>query len=136
MVRPHLDYDDIICEKAYTSSLHQRIESVRYKALLGLESPQPRCWFRKLCYFYKLYKYGSPQYVFKLVPLWQSPDTIGNTENILLFKAKHNFYNFFSSAVIEWNDLDHKTWNVGRFSAFENNILKFFRPTPNNAFNY
>ena len=26
-------------------------------------------WFRKLCYFYKFYKHGSPQYLFKLVPL-------------------------------------------------------------------
>ena len=41
---------------------------------------------------------------------------------------------FFPSAVIEWNRLNHNIQNVGSLSAFENNILKFFKPTPNSIF--
>ena len=78
VVQPHLDYDDIIYEKAYNSSFHQKIEPVQYNACvaitgairgtskeelydeLGLEALQLRRWFRKLCYFYKFYKHESP----------------------------------------------------------------------------
>ena len=109
-------YGDIIYEKAYNLSFHQKIESVQYSACLaitgairgtskeklydepGLISLQLRRCFRKLCYFYKFYKHESPQYLFKLVPLRQSPYTTRNTENIPLFKTKHNFFinSFFS----------------------------------------
>ena len=53
------------------------------------------------------------------------------------FSKQNNFLknSFFPSAVIEWNNLHHNIWNVGSFSAFKNNVLKFIRPTPNNVFN-
>ena len=35
-VRPHLDYSDIIYEKAYNSFFHQKIESVQYNACLEI----------------------------------------------------------------------------------------------------
>ena len=35
-VRLHLDYDDIMYEKAYNSSFHQKIESVQYNARLAI----------------------------------------------------------------------------------------------------
>ena len=57
------------------------------------------------------------------------PYTTRNTENITFSKK-----NFFPSAVIEWNNLDLNIRNVGSFSAFENNILNFKTPTPNNVF--
>ena len=149
-VRPHLDYVDIIYEKAHNSSFYQKIESAQYNACLvitsaikgtskeklydklGLESLQLRHWFGKLCYFYKFYKNESPRYLSKLVPLWQSlkPLEILKThpfskENITFSKII-----FFLSAVIEWNNLGHNIWNVGSFIAFKNNILKLIRPTP------
>ena len=34
--RPHLDYGDIIYEKVYNSSFHQKIESVQYNACLAI----------------------------------------------------------------------------------------------------
>ena len=128
-VRPHLDYVDIIYEKAHNSSFYQKIESAQYNACLviksaikgtskeklynklGLESLQLRPWFGKLCYFYKFYKHESPRYLFKLVPLRLCPYATRNTDNTPLFKTKHNFFknSFFSffSAVIEWNNLGH-----------------------------
>ena len=107
---PHFDYGDIIYEKAYNSSFHQEIESVQHNTCLaiagairgtskeklydelGLESLQIRRWFGKLCYFYRSYKHESPQYLFKLVSLRHSPYTTRNTENIILFITKHNFF--------------------------------------------
>ena len=123
-VQPHLDYGGIIHEKVYNSFFHQKIECVQYNICiaitgiirgtskvnlyneLGLESLQCCCWFRKLCYFYKFYKDESPQYLFRLVPLRQSPYTTRNTENIPLFKENFFKNSFFPSAVNEWNSLD------------------------------
>ena len=91
-----------------------------------------------LRYSYKFYKDESPQYLFKLAPLRYTPYTNRNTENI--FKIQHPFSKqnflkkmFFPSAVIEWNRLDNNIRNVGGFSAFKSNILKFIRPTPYNV---
>ena len=74
--------------------------------------------------------------IFSNFPLIQSPYTTRNTENILLFKTKHNFFKnyFFRSAVIEQNKLEHNIRNVGCHSAFKNNTLKYIRPTPKNVF--
>ena len=89
-------------------------------------------------YFYKFYKYEFPQYIFKLVPFRQSSYTTRNTEKIPPFKTKGDFFNekFFPSNVIEWKNVDHNIQNVGSFSAFKSNILKFVRPTANNVFNF
>ena len=35
-VRPHLDYDDVIIDKAYNNSFQERLESLQYKALLAI----------------------------------------------------------------------------------------------------
>ena len=51
-------------------------------------------------------------------------------QNIIFFKNL-----FFTSAVIEWNSLEHNIRKVGSFSVFKNNILKLLRPTPNSIFN-
>ena len=61
--------------------------------------------------------------------------TISKTENIPLFKTKHNFVkcSFFLSVIMKWNSLDHNIKKVGSFGFFKNNILKFIRPTFNSA---
>ena len=71
-VRPHLDYGDILLDQTYNSSFHEKLESIQYSACLaltgairgsskekiyqelGFESLRVRCWFRKLCLFYKV----------------------------------------------------------------------------------
>ena len=68
-VRVHLDYSDIIYDKAFDNSFHHKIESLQYNAdlaitdaiggtsrELGLDSLQQRIWYRKLCIFFKIYK--------------------------------------------------------------------------------
>ena len=34
--RPHLDYDDVIYDQAYTASFHQKIESAQYNSALAI----------------------------------------------------------------------------------------------------
>ena len=35
-IRPHLDYGDVIYDQAYTTSFHQKIESVQYNSALAI----------------------------------------------------------------------------------------------------
>ena len=85
-IRSHLDYGDIIYDRAYNTSFHQNIESIQYNAALaitgavrgtsreklyqelGFESLQQRRWYRKLCCLFKIIKNQSPSYLFQLVP--------------------------------------------------------------------
>ena len=81
-IRPHLDYGDVIYDRAFNESFHQRLESIQYNAAiaitgtirgtsseklfqeLGLETLKSRRWFRKLYLFYKILHGKSPSYVF------------------------------------------------------------------------
>ena len=76
-IRPYLDYGDILYDKAFNESFHQKIEPIQNNACLAitgairgssreknyqelaLESLQHRRWYRKLCYFYKIYNAKS-----------------------------------------------------------------------------
>ena len=138
-IRPYLDYGDIFYDKAFNASFHQKIESVQYNACLaitgairgrsrekiyqelGLESLQHRRWYRKLCYFYKIYNEKSPDYLFQLIPTKKSSYTTRNAGNIPFFKFCHNFFknSFFSSTVIEWNNLAPDFGNSDSYSAFK-----------------
>ena len=116
-IRPHLDYGDIIYDRAYNTSFHQNIESIQYNAALaitgavrgtsreklyqelGFESLQQRRWYRKLCCLFKIINNQSPSYLFQLVP---SPNTryfAQNSENIPQLCTKHDFFknSFFPS---------------------------------------
>ena len=71
-LRPHLDYADILFDKAYNNSFHEKLVSVQYNACvaltgairgsskvkiyqeLGFKSLSVRCWYRKLCLFRKV----------------------------------------------------------------------------------
>ena len=85
-IRPHLDYGDVVYDRASNESFHQSLESLQYNAAiaitgairgtsseklfqeLGLETLKSRRWLRKLCLFYKLIKEKSPAYLFQLIP--------------------------------------------------------------------
>ena len=76
-IRPHLDYGDIIYDKAFNESFHAELESLQYKATLAitvarrgsstgkiyeeldLESLISRRWFRKMSFFCKVLKSES-----------------------------------------------------------------------------
>ena len=155
LIRPHLDYGDIIYDQAYNTSFHQKLELLQYNACLaitgairgtsreklyeelGLESLQLRRWFRKLSFFYKLFNSEHPNYLFKLIPLRSSNYVTRNIHNIPLLKTRHTFFknSFFPSTIIEWNKLDHNIRNSSSFNISRKSILKFIRPSANSLFN-
>ena len=149
--RPHLDYGDVFCDQAFTNSFHAKIESIQYNACLaitgairstsrekiyqelGLESLQPRRWYRKLCLFYNVFKNEHPKYLFNLIPVRSTPYVTRTVRNIPLIKTKHNFFrnSFFPSAIIQWNNLDPNLRNSKSISVFKEKILNFIRISPN-----
>ena len=156
-MRPHLDYGDVIFDKAYNNSFQQRLESLQYKASLaitgaikgssterlyqelGVESLQNRRWFRKLSIFYKIVKEQSPKYLYNLIASNNISHQTRNSRNlvILQFKIRDNFFlnSFFPSALVEWNKLGSDICNSASYSTFKKKILNFIRPRSNDVFN-
>ena len=154
-LRPHLDYGDVIYDRAFNESFQNKLESVQYDAALaitgairgpsreklyqelGLESLKSRRWYRKMCLLFKLKKNKYPSYLFDIIPKVLSTRTTRNHNNIPLFNVKHEYFrnSFFPSTVIEWNKLDNNIRNSESVSAFKKQILKFIRPSPNSTFN-
>ena len=82
----HLDYGDIIYDRAYNTLFHQNIESIQYNASLaiagaarglsreklyqksGFESLKERRWYSKLCCLFKIINNQSSSYLSQLVP--------------------------------------------------------------------
>ena len=59
-----------------------------------------------------------------------------NSRNLLItqLKVRNNFFNFFPSALVEWNNLDLDIRNSS-YPISKKNILTFIRPRFNNVFN-
>ena len=122
---PYLYQGQILSNKAFIASFHQKIESVQYNACLattgavtgssrdkiyqelGLEPLNHQRWYQKLCYFYKIFNEKSPDYLFQLIyPKRSSYNTTRNAGNIPFFKVHHFFKKipFFPSIIIERNN--------------------------------
>ena len=109
-VRPHLDYGDIVYDEAYNVSFHHKLILIQYKACLaitgairdtskeklcqklGLNSIQIWLWFRKLGFFYKIFKNYQPSSRSKYSSKRNSAFNTRNVAKIFLFKIKHNFF--------------------------------------------
>ena len=123
-VRLHLDYADVHYEQAFNNSFHVKMESIQYNHCLaitgairgtsrgkffqelGLESLQLRCWYRKLCLFYKVFKIEHPKYLFNVILVRSTPYATRTVGNIPLIKIKRKFFKkyFFPSANMECNN--------------------------------
>ena len=154
-IGPYLDYGDTIYEQAFNSSFPEKLESIQYNASLaitgairgtfreklynelGFESLHARRWYRKLCYFYKVYVLKQPEYLFNLIPVRTPSYRTRNADDVPYFNIRHNFFknSFFQSAVIEWNKLGSRLRKVKSFTDFKKNILNFIRPKANSVFN-
>ena len=73
-------------DQTYNESFHQKMQSIQYKAALAItgsmrgtsreklyqeldiKSLHKRRWYRKLCYFFKIFKGQSPEYLFRILP--------------------------------------------------------------------
>ena len=85
-IRRHLDYGNVIYDRAFNESFHQRLESIQYNAAtaitrairdkwleklfqeLGLETLKSSCSFRKLYLLCKMFRNKSPGNLFRLIP--------------------------------------------------------------------
>ena len=115
-IRPHLDYDDVVYDRAFNESFHQSLDYLRYSAAieitwairgtlseklfqeLRLETLKSRCWLRKLCLLYKLIKEKSPAYLFQIIPEKKTPlilQEVFKKVKSLLSGPKQTFSKFF-----------------------------------------
>ena len=121
-IRPHLDYGNIVYDRAFNESFHKNLQSIQYTAAiaiigairgtssekhfqeLGLESSKSKRWLRKLCLFYKFFHKNSSSYLFQLIPLNSNVYTTRSSQSnkIANFKTRHNFFkdSFFSFSNI------------------------------------
>ena len=138
-IRRHLDYGVIIYDQAYSAAFHLKIESVQYNSALaitvairgtskeqlyqelGFKTFEKRRWYRKQCYFFKVFRNQSPKYLFNVIPTSVRPCNTGNANNIPHFKVKNIFFpnSFFLSVVVEWNKLDQNICNSENLNIFK-----------------
>ena len=153
-VRPHLDYGDIIYEKTFIGSLQKKLETMRYNAALaitgairggsrekvyselGLKALQDRCWYRKLCAFYKILNNMSPKYLSDIIPSTTSIYSSRNENNIHLVRVNNNYFmsTFFLSTITEWNKFDLSIRKSASLNVFKGRLLQFVRPLENTVF--
>ena len=122
-IRPHLDYGDMIYDKAFNDSFRTKLESLQYNATLviigaiirfstekiykelGLESLKSRLWYRKMSFLYKVLKSESLSYLFNTIPNSNRQHQTRNLGNIPFLFVKHDYFknSFFPSAITEWD---------------------------------
>ena len=103
-IRPHLDYGDIIYDKAYNSSFYKNLEKIQYNSALAItgairrtskeklyqelrwESLEKRRWYQKLCNFYKIFNKQSPTYLLNVIPVSSRSYFTRYVENVPFFK--------------------------------------------------
>ena len=156
-IRPHLDYGDIVYDRAFNESFHKNLESIQYNAAiaitgairgtsseklfqeLGLEPLQSRLWLRKLCLFHKIFHEKSPSYLIQLIPPNNNVYATSSSQSnkIPSFKTRHNFFkdSFFPAVTSEWNSLDVNIRNSSPINMFKKELLKFITPVPNSTYN-
>ena len=149
-IRTRLDYSDTIYGPAYNSAFHDKLEYIQYNAWLaitgtstekiyqelGLESFKSRCWFRKLCHFYKIFNETSPSYLFNLIPTFNRVHNTRLSYNIVPTKVRHDYFknSFCLSATLEWNKLDLNIRNSASPNTSKKKLLNFIRPCTNGIF--
>ena len=74
--------------------------------------------------------------MFRIIPHRRSSYVTRNSDEIPLFKTKHNFYknSFFPRTTTEWNNLNHDLRNSESYILFRFSILKFIRQSPNSFY--
>ena len=96
-----------------TAEVIRETSSEKLHQQFGLESLKLRCWFRKLCDFYKILNEKSPSYLFDLIPNLNGVHETRHSNNIHAIHVRNNNFknSFFPSTISEWNKLDWKITN-------------------------
>ena len=145
-VRPHLDYGGVIYDQPNNSSLSDKIESVKYNAVLaiagairgtskeklyqelGLESLKNRRWLRRMSYLYKIVPTKFPPYLYDLIPPLQRSHRYPSCFKTLRCWTEFLRNSFIPFTVNEWNKLDSDIKNSDSYEMFRKKLLAFIRP--------
>ena len=110
-----------------------RISRINFRLILDwlilgliLDSLKPRCWFRKLCHFYKILNEKSPSYLFDLIPNLNRVHETRHSNNIPAIHTRHNYFK---------NSFNYFKNSFQKVSIFKKNLLNFIRPCANSIFN-
>ena len=144
-IRLHLDYADVIFDKPSNATFSNRIESAQYNAALAItgtikgtskeklyqelefETMKERRWFRRLCYFYKIWNNQAPVCLYSLL---SPPNSHYNTRNYFriwqIFCRTEAFCNsFLPQATRGWKNLDTAVCQGPSYSVFCKTLLDY-----------
>ena len=153
-IRSILEYADVIYDQPSNNSFSDKIESVQYNAALaitgairgtskvklyseiGLEHLSSRRWFKRLCFFHKIYHNKSPEYLYQLIPQAYNLFNLRNQHLVPQIFCRTNIFSdsFFPSAIKEFHKLDFQISHNSSFQSFRKFLVKSIRPVPNSLF--
>ena len=154
LLRPYIDYGDLIFDQTSNESFCKKLESVQYKAALtitgtiqdtsrekvfmglGLESLKSRRWLKYLCCTDKIMKNQTPEYLNNLIPKRKQSF---NSRNIYIpsynYRTKYFTSSFSPASLEEWFHLDPSIRNSETINALKQKLLLFIYPLENSIFN-
>ena len=114
-IRPHLDYGDVIYDRAYNESFHQNLESLQYSAAISItgaiRGTSSEKLFQELrledtgwenyALFYKLIKEQSHAYLFQLIS--ENTREVLRKAKSLFSRQKQTFSKFLSFLQLYWS---------------------------------
>ena len=158
LVRPNLDYPDIIYDKPFNESLKRKNKMVQYNAALiitgafkgtfrdkiyqelGLESLADRRWTRKLIFFHKMILGLLPSYLQDYLIRFDNLRTYltrsSTRKRIKTFPARTKTFesSFFPYCAETLGNLSEALRNINLINTFKPSILNFARPRENSVF--
>ena len=163
LVRPHLDYCDIIYHKPSTqtqlgvvlNSLMEKAERIQYQAglvvtgawktssrsklyeELGWESLSSRRWCRRILQIHKIVSNKTPLYLKDKLPPNRRPMYGFNTNNTfheMRCRSLRYMNSFFPDAITSWNNVITHFENVPSINILKNHILSLIRPNKRSIF--
>ena len=113
LVRPHLDYGDIVYDRLNNESFICKLEQVQYNVALaitgaikytshsklynelGLESLESRRRLKHLCFLYKIILNGLPTYLYDLIPKKSHQYLTRKVNDIASNQCRTDAFHFF-----------------------------------------
>ena len=152
--RPHLDYDDVVCNNQ-NRSLITKLESTQYAAALavsgacrgtntdklfeelGWESLSHRRWYRRLCLFHKIMNNSTPEYTRRYLPMFKpNPYDLRRRRIFAEKRTNTNRYSnsFYPYCIKAWNNFDPAIRNLPKISPFKKALQQLTRPKKKDLF--
>ena len=164
LVRPHLDYCDIIYHEpaiinppplglSLTIQM-EKVEKIQYQAALavsgtwqgssrtklyeqlGWETLSDRRKCRRILQIHKIENEKTPSYLKNKLPAQRRPQRNGNVVTYHKMRCRTNRYtnSFFPDAISSWNISMSHFSNMPTFSLLKKHLLSLFRPKPRSLF--